>query len=135
MMDYLVIDDKTIGTIVAVTEQDHIRGLMFRYEPSVMIFPYKKAEIRKFWMKNCPLALDIIFCYKNNIIGICKGEPWSEDHIGPDTSSDLVIEMPYDSSKKLSIKIGSHVEVKYSLTTVAQIYSYKFKNENKEIYK
>jgi uncharacterized membrane protein (UPF0127 family) len=122
-MDYLVIDDKTIGTIVAVTEQDHIRGLMFQpWPPPIMAFPYKKAEVRKFWMKNTISPLDIIFCRAGRVVAIVAGKPHSELHVGPNEPTDLVVEMPFGMAKTLNIVAGSSIKLRASLNTIAAQY-------------
>src|ERR1700749_4156598 len=105
-MDYIVINENIIGTIVAVTEAEHARGLMFKPWPQpVMTFPYRKAEARKFWMKNCPGPLDLIFCRAGKVIKIVTGQPYSELHIGPDEPTDLVVEMPAGMAKILNINV------------------------------
>ena len=123
-MDYIVINGNVIGTIVAVTEQDHIRGLMFKsWPPPIMTFPYKTAEVRKFWMQNCQSPLDIIFCRANKIVGIFTGKPYSEFHLGPDEPTDLVVEMPSGMAKALDITVGASIQLKPSIYTIAANYS------------
>ena len=51
-MDKVSIGDNVLDTLVAVTEEEHNKGLMRTpWPPPVMSFPYETAEVRKFWMK------------------------------------------------------------------------------------
>lgn len=110
-MEYKVlIENYSFPTLVAQTEEDHARGLMFKpWPPPVMCFPYKKATVRKFWMKNCQSPLDIIFCRGNKIISIHKGEPHSTAMVGPNEPSDFVVELPYGTARKYGFKPGNEV--------------------------
>jgi uncharacterized membrane protein (UPF0127 family) len=60
-------------------------------------------------MKNTPSPLDIIFCHNGQVIEICKGEPNSTKIVGGFNFSDLVVELPYGTAKKLDISVGSRV--------------------------
>lgn len=123
MSDKVVIGSNTFDTLVAVTEEEHARGLMYKkWPPPVMIFPYKTAEVRRFWMANTPSPLDIIFCKGYKIVDIKYGEPLSTKLIGPLEPVDLVIELPYGTAKNAGIKIGDDVSVFYSQNTLKRIY-------------
>lgn len=127
-MDKIVIGDNIINTLVAITEDDHIVGLMYKpWPPPIMTFPYKTAGIRKFWMRNTISPLDIIFCCADKILSIHQGKPFSLDYIGPDEPSDMVIEMPQGLSRTLHISIGQNVILRPSLKTMAAIYSNSLK--------
>ena len=109
-------------TLVAVTEVEQAQGLMYKpWPPPVMVFPYRKADYRKFWMKNTPSPLDIIFAKDGKIIAIYKGEPNTTKCVGPDEMSDLVVELPYGIVNKLNILIGDDVKVSYSVGTALKI--------------
>jgi len=100
-------------TIVAETEQEHQTGLMWQqWPPPVMVFPYKFASHRKFWMKNTVSPLDIIFCRAGQVIGIFKGEPLSTAMVGPNETSDLVVELPYGTAEKIGLRVGDNVGFK-----------------------
>lgn len=112
MESFIEINGKRIETLVAITMEEQQTGLMGKkWPPPAMIFPYKTATIRKFWMKNTPAPLDLIFCNDNKIISICYGEPNSENLIGPNIDSDLVIELPYNTCNMYNFKIGDTVRV------------------------
>lgn len=104
------IGNNVFETFLACSEQEQQIGLMYMEPPTPnMTFVYTKPQINKFWMKNTVAELDILFCNNGIVTQICKGEPYSTAPIGGNEFSDLVIELPYGTVKKLSIKIGSSV--------------------------
>lgn len=124
-MDRLKIGSRVINTLVAITEKDHQRGLMFQaWPPPVMSFPYNTATVRKFWMKNTISPLDLVFCCNGKVISIHAGEPLSLDYIGPDQPTDLVVELPQGAAKTLGITVGQDISLHYSLKTIAARYRY-----------
>jgi len=121
MSDVIEIAGRKYPTLVAITAEEHEHGLMGReWPPPIMIFPYKAAAVRKFWMKNTPAPLDIIFCRGNKIVDICYGEPMSTRMVGPNSPTDLVIEMPHGSVQEHAIRIGDDVRAVLSPRTVAR---------------
>lgn len=126
MKTKLYIDNKQIKDVkiaVAITPKEQQMGLMYVVEPKsyAMIFPYKTAGIRKFWMENTYIPLDIVFCKDNVIVDIKYGQPLCKDHIGPNTKTDLVIEFPYGYCLQNNIKIGSNVMIKYDNSKLRQL--------------
>lgn len=99
--------------LVAESVLDQMTGLMHREPPLPhMVFPYKRAENVRFWMKNTKQALDLLFCFNGKIAQICKGDPYSTVMIGDDQMlSDLVIELPYGTCQKLGINLGDPVQL------------------------
>lgn len=129
-MDRIVLGENTVDTLVAITEDDHITGLMYkRWPPPVMTFPYNKAEVRKFWMRNTISPLDIIFCRAGKVIAICEGQPLSLDYIGPDEPTDLVVELPRGLARTLKLAVGQDVYLRSSIKTVAAMYEYNLKQK------
>lgn len=121
MNDKVIIAGHEFPTLVALTEAEQARGLMYKmWPPPVMVFPYKKASPVKFWMKNTYCPLDIVFCKDNLVTGIYQGEPLSTAAVGPDMPSDLVVELPAGTSAKLGIRPGDRVKVNYSINTMAR---------------
>lgn len=107
---HLYIDQSIYPTLLAISEAEQERGLMYqKYPPPVMSFIYSAPKVCKFWMKNTPSPLDILFCKSGQVIDICKGEPHSTKTIGGDYLTDLVIELPYGTAQKENIEIGSRV--------------------------
>ena len=120
-MDKIFINNTEFPTLVAVSESEQNQGLMWvKWPPPVMIFPYRSAGIRKFWMKNTISPLDIVFCNGNSIVDIRKGEPLSTAMIGPDQPVDLVIELPAGTVEQHGIKVGQPVQLVYSPKTAAR---------------
>lgn len=107
---YLAIADKVVPTLIAVTAEEQAQGLMNKdWPPPVMSFVYKTPCVNRFWMKNTPSPLDIIFSLGGKITAIHKGEPFSTSLIGDYTESDLVVEMPYGTCAKMGIQIGDDI--------------------------
>lgn len=126
MNDKIKIGDNIFDTLVAITEEEHSTGLMWKKAPTpIMSFPYDKPDIHKFWMQNTIVPLDILFCRSNKIIDIKKGSPFSVDLLGPDKLTDLIIELPLGNVEKYNIAIGQKVDLKYSIITLAKKYSEK----------
>jgi uncharacterized membrane protein (UPF0127 family) len=110
----ITINGDEIPTLLAVTQAEQEKGLMHqKFPPPVMSFIYEYPKINKFWMKNTPSPLDIVFCLNNKIINICKGKPFSTELIGDDNFSDLIIEFPYGTCESKKIKLGDSVNLKF----------------------
>lgn len=121
MADLIILGGHQFNTLIADTLEEQAKGLMYKkWPPPVMSFPYKTAEIRKFWMKNTISPLDIIFCRSGKIVGIYKGEPLSTMSVGPNEPVDLVIELPHGKAKKIGIAIGDDVELLRGLRGLAK---------------
>lgn len=109
-MAVLITKGQRLEAKLAITADEQRIGLMHvPWPPPIMIFAYNDSSIRKFWMKNTPSPLDIIFCNKNKVIYIECGKPFDETHIGPDKPADLIIEGPLGFAKEYGIKIGSDI--------------------------
>jgi uncharacterized membrane protein (UPF0127 family) len=108
--DTISIKGQVFPTLVALTEAEQSRGLMFReWPPPIMVFPYRTAAPRRFWMKNTISPLDIVFCKANHVVGIFRGDPLSTKLIGPDEPSDLVVELPAGTADHLGLSVGDYV--------------------------
>lgn len=125
-MNRIIINDKEYNVIYAITEEEQRTGLMWIKKPGpIMAFPFIEAKPTQFWMKNTFIPLDIVFCKQGEIIYYCKGEPLSEELIGPNIPSDLVIEFPYGTVKKEGIKLRDNVILKFSTKSLAKYFSNK----------
>lgn len=130
-LDTVILGTHKLPAIIALTEEEQARGLMYRsWPPPVMAFPYDDPKIRKFWMKNTPSPLDLVFCRKGEVITIVSGLPLSIDMIGPDEPSDLVIELPRGRASKLGIVQGTSAKIVYSLITLARRYEIKLSKKS-----
>lgn len=104
------IGNKVFKTLLAVSEREQQRGLMFIDPPTpVMAFVYSRSQVNKFWMANTKAPLDIVFSHKGIIKQICKGEPFSTTMIGDNTLSDLVVEFPQGTCEKEGISVGQEI--------------------------
>lgn len=107
---YLKIGENSFPTLLAITSHEQEQGLMYRdWPPPVMSFIYASPRVNKFWMKNTPSPLDIVFSLDGKITAIHKGEPFSTQIIGDNSESDLVIELPYGTCQKMGINVGDTV--------------------------
>lgn len=103
----------TLKTLLALTPEQRERGLMYVREPTVMSFQFDRPIINKFWMRNTPAPLDIIFARRGQIIDICYGEPFSTRMVGPDDISDVVVEVPHGTCAKHGITIGDSLNLSF----------------------
>lgn len=109
---YIFVNNNIFHSLFAISEDEQSRGLMFEaWRPPVMSFIYSYPKINKFWMKNTPSPLDIIFCCDGEVQQIHYGKPYSTTIIGDDKTSDLVIEFPHGTILETNIKIGHKVGI------------------------
>jgi uncharacterized protein len=99
---------------VASTEQERLRGLMFRdrlADNSGMIFLYPRPEAAAMWMKNTRIALSVAFIDANGrILNIAEMEPYSEEAHPSAGVAAYALEMNRGWFKKQGIKAGDLVE-------------------------
>jgi uncharacterized membrane protein (UPF0127 family) len=106
---FIYIHNNVFPTLLAISEEEQSKGLMYRdWPPPVMSFVYASPQLNRFWMKNTPSPLDIVFCCDGKIKQIAKGESFSTRAVG-DFESDLVIELPYGTAKGSGIEVGQSV--------------------------
>lgn len=103
-------------TEVAETHEEHEEGLMNRTYMSDtvgMLFIYKDAEEKSFWMKDTFIPLDIMFI--NNDMKIIKLHeytiPDSQDDIPSEGIAKYVIEVNAGYSQKNGIKEGDLIDL------------------------
>jgi uncharacterized protein len=122
-MSKIVIGENKFTTLIAITEKEHMQGLMYQpFPPPIMSFPYKVAKPRKFWMLNTVSPLDIIFCRAGEVIGIYDGVPHSRELVGSDEPTDLVIELPKGYAEKFSVNTKTKVKLIYSIDSLAKYF-------------
>ena len=99
---------------IASTEQERLRGLMFRdklAENSGMLFMYPRAETSAMWMKNTRIALSVAFIDpKGRILNIAEMEPHSEKAHASSGAAAYALEMNRGWFRKQGIKAGDLVE-------------------------
>ena len=119
--DEIMIDYHVLPTLVAVSQDEQQQGLMYQqWPPPIMTFPFAKKGVHKFWMKNTPCPLDIVFVSNGQIVAIEHGEPMSTQCVGPDKAVDMVVELPAGTCRTLGISAGQPVKPRFSLSTVAR---------------
>ena len=119
--DKIILGDHEFSTLVAVSSNEQAVGLMFqKWPPPVMTFPFEKTSIHKFWMKNTPSPLDIVFIRNNKIVAIEHGEPLTTYAVGPNIAVDLVVELPSGTCESKGICVGHSARRKFSLETLAR---------------
>ncbi len=112
------ISGATIELEVAQTPQQQATGLMFRQslaDNRGMLFPFQSERTARFWMKNVPISLDMIFLNSDRVVGLasnvppCKAEPCPV--YGPEALVDQVVELRGGRAKELGIKVGDTVKI------------------------
>ena len=112
------IDDTTIQLEVAETPQQQAIGLMFREslaDDRGMLFPFPSERTARFWMKNVPISLDMIFLNGDRVVGVasdvppCEAEPCPV--YGPNALVDGVIELRGGRAEELSVEVGDTIEI------------------------
>jgi uncharacterized membrane protein (UPF0127 family) len=107
-------DGKTRASVtveVADTEQQREVGLMFRKhldDEAGMLFVFKDAEHRNFWMHNTVIPLDMLFADAGGrVIGIvANAEPFSDKAVGVEGAAEYVLEVNGGFCAKNGIKPG-----------------------------
>jgi len=121
-MDFVIIGEHKLPTLLAVSQSEQERGLMFRDPPTpIMSFIYNAPKFNAFWMKSTKAPLDIVFCLNNKIVSIGKGEPFSTKLIGGDLLSDLVVEFPAGTCEKLGLKVGDPIRLELASNSKTKI--------------
>lgn len=119
-----------LPALLTENEQEQLNGLMHvQPPPPIMVFNYNKPKNNKFWMKNTPSPLDIVFCNNNKIIDICYGKPYSTSLIGGDYESDMIVELPYKTCEGNNISIGDSCkisDISDNLLSSSKIFAHKY---------
>jgi len=72
-----------------------------------------KPENRRFWMRNCPMGLDLLFIGENKrIVNIGTGKPFDESGVESTGPASYVLELKVGTARKIGIKAGDLVEMK-----------------------
>jgi uncharacterized protein len=114
-MDYVKIGEHIFPTLLAISIDEQERGLMGRqWPPPVMTFVYGRPCQNKFWMKDTPSPLEILFCLNGKITSIYNGIPYSLSIMGSDDPSDIVIELPVGTCEAYNVAVGNDIEMQYA---------------------
>lgn len=114
------IEGEVIELEVAKTPTQQAKGLMYREalpDNRGMFFPFESPRVTRFWMKNVPVALDMIFLRDGKIIEIadsvppCNTAPENCPVYGPDVLVDGVIELRSGRAKELDLTRGDNLNI------------------------
>ncbi len=121
----ITIAGKPLNLEVARSPQEQAMGLMYR--PALpddrgMLFPMTPARPVTFWMKNVPVALDMVFLFQGKVKAIAPSVPpcdASECPVyGPQGNVDNVLELRSGRAMELGIKVGDEATIVPSNTSV-----------------
>ncbi len=104
---------KTFQLEVAQTPEQQSMGLMYRPvlpDDRGMLFPMDPPRPVTFWMRNVPVALDMVFIHQGKIIAIASKVPpcatASCPTYGPQGLVDQVLELRAGRAEELGLKSG-----------------------------
>ena len=108
---------------VAITSPEQMRGLMYRQALATdrcMIFLYNEDDHHTIWMKNCLIALDVVWVKEDGTIVeiVEKVPPLSPLFSGPDSEAPTYggkvlsrhfVEFPVGTVRRLGLKLGDRI--------------------------
>lgn len=98
---------------VADDPQQRQRGLMFRQsmgDDHGMLFVFAESGRQSFWMKDTPMALDLLFVADDGTVrAIARGEPYSTEPISPDVNARFVLELKAGTAQEAGIAVGDRL--------------------------
>ena len=121
----ITIGGSLLNLEVARSPQEQSMGLMYR--PALpddrgMLFPMIPARPVTFWMKNVPVALDMVFLYQGKVKAIAPSVPPCTTPecplYGPQGDVDNVLELRSGRALELGIKVGDEATIVSSNTSV-----------------
>ncbi len=100
---------------LAITQPERSKGLMFRRQMPAdhgMLFDFETPRVITMWMRNTPLALDMVFADSDGvIIHIAKrSTPFSERTISSRSPARYVLEINGGRARGLGLKNGDQIE-------------------------
>ncbi len=121
----ITIGGSLLNLEVARSPQEQAMGLMYR--PALpddrgMLFPMTPARPVTFWMKNVPVALDMVFLYQGKVKAIASSVPPCTTPecplYGPPGDVDNVLELRSGRALELGIKAGEEATIVLNNTSV-----------------
>ena len=109
----------SIAIEIADTPETQMKGLMGRNildDNSGMLFVFDRQEPQKFWMKNTPVSLDIIFAGGDGcIVNIVESTtPMSNQRYGSKGPVKYVVEVPAGFAKRFQLDTDTCIRWKRS---------------------
>lgn len=98
-------------------------GLMYR--PALpanrgMLFPFEPPRVVQFWMKNVPVAIDMVFIHEGEVVDIESNVPPCQVEIcpvyGPSVPVDRVLELRAGRAEELGLEVGDRISVRFFST-------------------
>lgn len=110
-------DSLNIDIEIAETEEETSQGLMYRTklgDKQGMLFIFKEAEMKSFWMKNTYIPLDILFVDSElNIITLhADTQPFSQESVSSSAEAQYVVEVNAGFCAKYGVKEGDKISFK-----------------------
>ncbi|WGV27428.1 DUF192 domain-containing protein [Halotia branconii] len=116
----IVPNNTTIQLEVAKTQEQQEKGLMYR--PALpdnrgMLFKFPSPQPVRFWMKNVPVPLDMVFLQNGVVMYVetsappCTGDPCPT--YGPNVPVDTVIELRSGRAAELNLQQGDRVKIEF----------------------
>jgi hypothetical protein len=115
-----VMRGQTIQLEVARTPREQAMGLMYRPvlpDDRGMLFPFETPRPARFWMKNTPQPLDMVFLLNGEVKAIapdappCTADPCP--NYGTNAFVNQVIELRGGRAAELGLQVGDRVEIRY----------------------
>lgn len=107
---------ETIELEIAQTPQQQATGLMFRQsleDNRGMLFPFQYERNARFWMKNVPISLDMIFLNGDRIVAIIPNVPGCTKTpcpiYEPEVLVDGVLELRGGRAAELGVKVNDQI--------------------------
>jgi len=99
---------------IADTPQERQVGLMGRTDLTAqqgMLFIFSSPALNSFWMKDTPLALDIIFIGEEELVQQIAANtvPFSEELISPDQAYLFVLEVLAGTAADIGLQVGDRI--------------------------
>ncbi len=105
--------ERRFNVEVASSEEDQQRGLMQRRrldEGGGMLFPFAYPRTASFWMKDTPLALDLLFVRPDGTIAaILHGRPGDRTPLSAGEPVSAVVEIAGGTASRLGVAAGDRV--------------------------
>jgi uncharacterized protein len=116
----ITVGDQIIQLEVARTEAEQTKGLMYRPvlpDSRGMLFPFDPPRPLRFWMRNTPQPLDMVFLLNGEVKAVianvppCTSQPCPT--YGPGTDVNQVIELRGGRAAELGIKAGDQLQIRF----------------------
>jgi uncharacterized protein len=113
------IGEQVINLEVTRTIDERTKGLMYREalpDDRGMLFEFNPPDTLRFWMKNVPVPLDIVFIYQDKVVAIAPNVPpckTDECPLYPENpvTADRVIELRSGLTKEIDLKLGERISI------------------------